>query len=52
MFDSGNLSSLSSGNKTLATIVKKYAKVDIKVFFSCAILLYFFTLFQIPCPGL
>ena len=40
------VSSLHSGNQTLAIAVKKHAKVDAKLFFSCPILLDFFILFQ------
>ena len=36
----------------LAITLNKYAKVDIKVLLSCLILLNFFTLFKIFCPGL
>ena len=38
------VSSLPSRNQTLAIAVKKHAKVDIKLFFSCPILLDFSTL--------
>ena len=44
--------SLHSTNSALAVAVKKNAKVDIKLFFSCPILLDFSILFQIFCPGL
>ena len=38
--------------KTLVIVVKNYTKVDSEVFWYCPILLDFFTLFQIFCPGL
>ena len=40
-----------SRNKTLPVAVKKCSKTYIKVSQSCSILLSFFTLFQISCPG-
>ena len=39
-------------NLTLAIVVKTHAKVDIKLFLSCPILLDFSILFQIFCTGL
>ena len=39
-------------NETLAIAVKKHAKVDIKPFLSCLVLLDFSVLFQIFCPAL
>ena len=38
--------------KALAVVVKKHAKVDIKLFLPCPVLLYFSILFQIFCPRL
>ena len=46
------MSSLPSRNETLAVAVKKHAKVDIKLFLSCPVLLDLSILFQIFCPGL
>ena len=43
------VSSLSSGNKTLAIAVKNYVKADIRIFSSYPILTDFLTLFQIFC---
>ena len=40
------VSNLPFGNESLALAIKNYGKADIKVFYSCPILLYFFTLFQ------
>ena len=44
--------SLPSRNKTLAIATKNHAKLGIKVFNSCKILMDFFTLFQIVCSRL
>ena len=44
--------SLLSKTKTFVLAAKNYAKVDIKVFWSCPILLDFATMFQIFFPGL
>ena len=44
--------SLQFRNYTLAIVVKKRAKADIKLLFSCQILLEFFTFRQIFCSGL
>ena len=44
--------SLNPKNLILAIAIKQYRKADIKAFQSCPILLDFFTLFQIFCPGL
>ena len=44
--------SLPSTNKLLAKVVQKYAKANIKVLYSCPILLDFLTLFQMLCPEL
>ena len=44
--------SLPFTNSTLTLAVKKHAKVDIKLFFSCPVLLDFSILFQIFCTGL
>ena len=41
--------SLPCKNQTLTRAVKKHAKVDIKLFFSCPILLNFSNMFQILC---
>ena len=43
---------LPSRNKYLAIAVKHYGKACIKVFWSCQILFFFFTLFQIFFPVL
>ena len=43
---------LSSRNLTLVIAVKNHAKMDIKLTFSCPVLLDFSILFQIFCPGL
>ena len=43
---------LPSRNKSLARMIKNYAKADIRVFRSCPILYDFFTLFQSSCPAL
>ena len=37
---------------TLAVAFKKHAKVDIKLFLPCLVLLDFSILFHMPCPGL
>ena len=44
--------SLSSRYKTLAIVVKKYAKMDIKLLMSCPLLPDFSILFQIFFPRL
>ena len=44
--------SLPSRNQTLVIAVKKHAKIDTKLFFSCPVSLDFFILFQIFCPRL
>ena len=46
------MSSLLSRNYTLAVAVKKHAKVDIKLFLACPVLLDFSILFRIFYPGL
>ena len=46
------LHSLLSRNKIFVIAVKNYAEAVIKVFCTCPILLDFFTLLQIFCPGL
>ena len=44
--------SLPSRNLTLATAVKNHAKMNVKLFFFCPVLLDFPILFQIPRPRL
>ena len=46
------VASLSCRNKTLAVVIKNYAKADISTFWSCLFLLFTFTLLQIFCPAL
>ena len=41
-----------SRDQTLAAVVKKQAKENIKLFLSCPVLLDFSIFFQIFCPGL
>ena len=45
------MSSIPSTQKLLGIEVKNYANADVKVFQSCPILLIFFILFQMFCPG-